>query len=131
MHQLSLAMLASDTSAEPASFPVGPVFGVEAELDGPGARVRVRGPVDISTADEFLRRLLAACRGGTLPITVDLCGVTQLASAGVSALFELARQLASHRRDLRLVASADDVAGSVLELVGLRYSAAPLPSVSP
>lgn len=132
MHQLSRpAMLASDTSAEPAAFPVAPEFGVDAELDGPGARVRVRGAVDISTADEFLRRLLAACRGGTLPITVDLCGVTQLASAGVSALFELARQLASHRRDLRLVASADDVAGSVLELVGLRYSVSPLPSASP
>jgi anti-anti-sigma factor len=118
------AMLASDSSAEPASFPAGEDFAVEAELEGTLACARVRGAIDISTADELLRKLLAACRGGTVALTVDLSGVTQLASAGVSALYELTRQLAVHRRDLRLIASAGGVAGSVLDLVGLRYSPA-------
>ena len=97
---------------------------MDADLDGSLATARVRGAIDISTADELLRKLLAACRGGTVPLTVDLSGVTQLASAGVSALYELTRQLAAHRRDLRLIASAGGVASSVLELVGLRYSPA-------
>ena len=118
------AMLASDTSAEPASFPPASDFEVDADLDGSLATARVSGAIDISTADELLRKLLAACRGGTVPLTVDLSGVTRLASAGVSALYELTRQLAAHRRDLRLIASAGGAASSVLELVGLRYSPA-------
>lgn len=114
----------SPTTAEPASFPLVHDFAVDAELDGALASARVSGAIDISTADELLRKLLAACRGGTVPLTVDLSGVTRLASAGVTALFELARQLAAHRRDLRLVASAGGVARSVPELVDrLRYSA--------
>jgi anti-anti-sigma regulatory factor len=83
----------------------------------------VGGPIDISTADEFLRRMLAACRGGTLALTVDLDAVTDLASAGVSALYQLSQQLQLHRRGLRLVAGPESLAHTVLELVRLPHAA--------
>ena len=95
LHRLSRpAMVVSDVRADPYGLHAGPTFAVHAQLDGAAARAQVRGPVDFSTADDFLRRLLAACRGGTLPLIVDLTGVTYLASAGVSALFRLARPVA-------------------------------------
>ena len=119
------AVLNAGPSAQPAATPAGPVFAVQAQLKGTAARARVRGPVDITTADDFLRRLLAACRGGTLPLAVDLTGVTHLASAGVSALYRLARQLADHHHPLELTASANGHVQDVLKLTGLAYSHAP------
>ena len=54
---------------------------------GATARALVGGPVDITTADLLVRRLLSVSRGGTVPLVADLTGVTQLASAGVRALY--------------------------------------------
>ena len=71
------------------------------------------------TADEFGRRLLAACRGGTLPLRLDLSGVTELASAGVGALYHLVRQLADHGSRLELLVQEDGAVQAVLQLVGL------------
>ena len=119
-------MLAADTGAEAATFPDRAPLAVETELTGDGASAWVRGSVDVTTADEFLRRLLAACRGGTLPLTVDLAGVSHLASAGVSALYRLARQLTGHGNRLQLLARAGSPAQAVLDLVRLPYvTAAP------
>jgi anti-anti-sigma factor len=118
-------MLASGARSAPPALADPQPFAVETEHDGRAGSARVRGPVDITTADEFLRRLLAVCRGGTLPLTVDLSGVTQLASAGVSALYHLARQLADHDNHLELVAKAGGAVQSVLELVGLGHLAVP------
>jgi serine phosphatase RsbU (regulator of sigma subunit)/anti-sigma regulatory factor (Ser/Thr protein kinase)/anti-anti-sigma regulatory factor len=112
-------MLASGAGAEATTFPAWPLFTVDAEIDGQVACAWVRGPVDISTADEFLRKLLAACRGGTLPLTVDLTAVTQLASAGVSALYQLTAQLAAHGHRLTLLTGAGSPARAVLDLVRL------------
>jgi anti-sigma regulatory factor (Ser/Thr protein kinase)/anti-anti-sigma regulatory factor len=96
-----------------------PPFDVTNDAAGLTARALVRGAVDITTADQLLRRLLAACRGGTLPLTVDLTGVTQLASAGVSALYQLSRQLKLHQHTLSLVATPGSAVDAVLELVRL------------
>jgi anti-anti-sigma regulatory factor len=60
-------------------------------------------------------------RGGTLPLTVDLTGVTHLASAGVRALYQVREQLAAHQQDLTLVAAPGSSAGVVLELVRLPH----------
>jgi anti-anti-sigma factor len=79
----------------------------------------VCGPVDITTADRLARQLLAASRGGTLPLAVDLTGVTHLASAGVRALYQVREQLAVHQQDLTLVAAPGSSAGIVLDLVRL------------
>jgi serine phosphatase RsbU (regulator of sigma subunit)/anti-sigma regulatory factor (Ser/Thr protein kinase)/anti-anti-sigma regulatory factor len=104
---------------EPATAASPPPFDVTNDTAGKTARALVRGPVDITTADQLLRRLLAACRGGTLPLTVDLTGVTQLASAGVSALYQLSRQLTLHQHSLSLVVTPGSAVDAVLELVRL------------
>jgi serine phosphatase RsbU (regulator of sigma subunit)/anti-sigma regulatory factor (Ser/Thr protein kinase)/ABC-type transporter Mla MlaB component len=94
-------------------------FSVTTDLDGRLARAWVRGRIDIATADEFGRRLLAACRGGTLPLRLDLSGVTELASAGVGALYHLLRQLAAHGSRLELLVQDGGAVQAVLQVVDL------------
>ena len=88
---------------------------------GATARALVGGPVDITTADLLARRLLSVSRGGTVPLVADLTGVTQLASAGVRALYQVSEQLAAHGRELILVAAAGSAADLVLDLVRLDH----------
>jgi serine phosphatase RsbU (regulator of sigma subunit)/anti-sigma regulatory factor (Ser/Thr protein kinase)/anti-anti-sigma regulatory factor len=115
------AVLTTDTSAPAARRPADPPFAVRIVTGEPRPRVRVTGPVDITTAGEFTRSMLAACRGGVLPLVAELDAVTLLASAGVRALFELTGQLAAHQQDLVLIAGAASPARAVLDLVGLPY----------
>lgn len=120
------AMLASATSTgEDLTTAPGIPFSVTTEQDGRLARARVRGQVDVTTADEFGRRLLAACRGGTLPLRVDLSGVAELASAGVSALYHLVRQLTDHGNELELLVDEGGTVQAVLQVVGLPATIAP------
>jgi serine phosphatase RsbU (regulator of sigma subunit)/anti-sigma regulatory factor (Ser/Thr protein kinase)/anti-anti-sigma regulatory factor len=116
------AMLASNTAAQPAEHPSEPPFAVETDTAVETPRVRVRGPVEITTAEKFTTRLLSAARGGVLPLTVDLSEVTHLASAGVQALHEIQAQLAAHRQALHLVAPGGSPAHLVLDLVRLPHS---------
>ena len=74
------------------------------------ARALVRGPVDITTADQLARRLLSVSRGGTVPLVADLTGVTQLASAGVRALYAVSGQMAAHGQDLTLISAPGSAA---------------------
>jgi len=111
------ALLASDASARPAAYPPEPPFAVDLTVAASGPRARVRGPVDIVTADKFARQLLTASRGGTLSLTVDLSEVTHLASAGVRALYQVREQVTAHQRELALVAPPGSPARVVLELV--------------
>jgi PAS domain S-box-containing protein len=85
---------------------------------GAEARVRLDGPVDAASAAQTRQELLRRSRGGTVPMTVDLSGVTHLASAGVSALHLVAE---SHRDEtpLTLVALPGSPARRILDLVGL------------
>ena len=119
------AILASrHHSPQPAAYPAEPPFGVDTSAGpGGGAWAQVRGALTITTADLLARRLLAASRGGTLPLTADLTGVTQLASAGVSALYLVREQLAAHEQDLVLVTAPNSVAATVLDLVRLPHIA--------
>jgi anti-anti-sigma regulatory factor len=89
--------------------------------------VRVEGPVDAGTAAQLRHDLLRRSRGGTVPMAVDLAGVTQLASAGVSALHHVAERHAEQRAPLTLHAPAGCAAQHVLALVGLPYTTAELP----
>ncbi len=102
----------------------GPPFTVDIATDGPVAHARAAGPVDVSTAVQLSRRLLAASAGGTLPLTVDLTNVSYLASAGIRALYEVRQQLSAHRQNLRLLA----VPGSSVALI---LDQAHLPHLSP
>jgi anti-anti-sigma factor len=113
------AILASGTSARPATYPVEPPFAVDLAVEGAVPRARVRGPVDITTADKLARQLLAASRGGTLPLIAELTGVTYLASAGVRALYQIKEQLTAHHQDLTLLAAPGSQAQVALELARL------------
>ncbi|MEV0903072.1 SpoIIE family protein phosphatase [Actinoplanes sp. NPDC049802] len=86
------------------------------------ARVRLDGPVDAATAAHVLQELLRRSRGGTVPMTVDLTGVSHLASAGVSALHQVAANHHGDKAPLTLVAAAGSPARRILDLVGLPSS---------
>jgi anti-anti-sigma factor len=121
-HLMRPVIMLADESVHPALFRAETGFGVITEPVKGAARALVHGVIDITTADQLRRRLLAACKGGTLPLTVDLTGVTRLASAGVSALFELARQLRLHEHSLALVARAGSPVQAVLDIVRLPHA---------
>jgi serine phosphatase RsbU (regulator of sigma subunit)/anti-sigma regulatory factor (Ser/Thr protein kinase)/anti-anti-sigma regulatory factor len=102
--------------------PPGSPFTVEASIEASGAaRALVTGPVDIVTADQLSRRLLSASRGGTVPLIADLTGVTQLASAGVRALYLVREQLMAHHQALTLITAPGSSAHLVLDLVHLSH----------
>ena len=113
------AVLATEPSTPADRHPPQPPFGIDIDISGSEPVATVRGPVDITTAGRLARHLLTACRGGTLPLTVDLSQVTCLASAGVHVLYQVSAQLTAHQQPLTLRASADSGARAVLELVGL------------
>ena len=75
--------------------------------------------MDITTADRLAGQLLAASRGGTLPLTVNLSAVTQLASVGVRALYQVKEQLNDYHQELILVAAPGSLADAALSLAGL------------
>ena len=117
------AILASDASARSARYAAEPPFDVDIGGDGSVPRAGVYGTVDITSADRLARQLLSACRGGTLPLIVDLTHVTHLASAGVRALYQVREQLAAHKQKLTLVAAPGSSTGFVLRLVRLPHVA--------
>jgi anti-anti-sigma regulatory factor len=84
-------------------------------------RVRVEGPLDAGTAALAKKELLRRSRGGTVPLTADLSGVTLLSSAGVSALHLVAEQHNEQKATLSLHARAGSPAQVVLHLVALPH----------
>ena len=97
-------------------------FSVTTLDDGSGGPcVQVRGTADIATAERLASRLLAACRGGVRPLTVDLTDVTVLASAGVRALYQVQHQLRAHQQELTLIAPSGSPAAAVLARVRLSH----------
>ena len=106
----------------PAAGPAAAAFDVDTSAAaGSAARAVIRGPVDITTADQLARRLLAACRGGMVPLAADLSGVTQLASAGVRALYAVSERLAAHGQRLTLITAPGSAAQGVLDLARLDH----------
>ncbi|MGD9527039.1 SpoIIE family protein phosphatase [Pseudonocardia sp.] len=86
---------------------------------GTEPRIAVAGPIDIATAPALRRELREASRGGTLPLTVDLTGVSHLASAGVELLYTFVEEMQVDGRRVELVAPSGSPAGYALELTGL------------
>ncbi len=118
------AVLASGHDSAHAAHPADPPFAVDTSIaESATARALVRGPVDITTADQLARRLLSVSRGGTVPLVADLTGVTQLASAGVRALYAVSGQMAAHGQDLTLITAPGSAAHLVLDLVRLAHTA--------
>ncbi|WP_231956898.1 MULTISPECIES: SpoIIE family protein phosphatase [unclassified Actinoplanes] len=93
-------------------------------LDQPHApqpRIRVDGPIDTVTADEFDRAVRTAGSAGVRTLTVDLTGVTHLASAGVAALHRLTALHQASKTRLRLYAPTGSPADMILSLVSLTH----------
>jgi len=123
------AVLGSGAGSGGAVSPEEQPMRVSACIAAGRATAQVGGQVDGLCAEELTRQLMSASGGGTLPLTVDLTQVSQLASAGVSALFEVRDQLAAHGQQLTLSATAGSTVAFVLDLVRLPYrDAAATPS---
>ncbi|WP_250035296.1 SpoIIE family protein phosphatase [Paractinoplanes maris] len=95
-----------------------PEFRIVEQAGDDEAHVRLEGPLDLTTATLVHRELLRRSRGGTVPLTVDLSGVTHLSSAGVSALHHVAGHHAT-QAPLVLDAAPGTPAQVILELVAL------------
>ncbi len=114
------ATMVSAVSPVLAARAVGPAFEVDSGADGPAVWASVHGPVDLATAGSLRSQLLMACRGGTLPLRVDLTGVSHLDNAGVHTLYQVKAQLAVSGQELELIAAPGSVAAAALGLAGLR-----------
>ena len=121
-HRLRRPAILASVPAEHVAHPAEPPFTVDTSAAaGATARALVGGAVDITTAGLLARRLLSVSRGGTVSLVADLTGVTQLASAGVRALYQVSRQLAAHGQKLTLVTAAGSATQHVLNLVRLDH----------
>jgi anti-anti-sigma factor len=94
-------------------------FSAEMTEEGAERCLRLGGHLDITTAAQARRELLAATRGGVVGATLDLTDVTLLGSAGVQVLFDVTGSLTDHDQVLAILAPRSSVAAQVLDLVGL------------
>ncbi len=104
-----------------AGLPPGVSFSFDLNSDSGVPRGCVRGPVSGGSADRLAQRLLAACRGGTLPLVIDLSGVTYLSGAAVRAIYQVRELLVAHGHDLAIIAAADSAASALLDVVRLPH----------
>ena len=80
------------------------------------------GPIDEMSVEVFHAALHEATWAGTASATIDLSGVTHLASPGVQSLFEFLARSKRAGVELRLVAPSRSPAGQILKIVGLQMS---------
>jgi anti-anti-sigma factor len=81
--------------------------------------ITVEGSLDTETAPRLRSAVLEAARGGRMPITLKLDGVTVLGSAGLRVLTEQGCRLADAGRPLQVIASPTSPAGNVLAVSGV------------
>jgi anti-anti-sigma regulatory factor len=96
------AILGASGTRQPSAAAAGPPFSAQTMAGGAAALVTVRGPLGASTAGRLAAKLLAACRAGTLPLTVDLRQATHLTGAAVRVLYQVKQQLNAHQQELIL-----------------------------
>lgn len=132
-HQLSrpVTMLtAADYSGGHRESPASPTdpesLSVIDKPSAGAARVEVRGPIDADTATQLRAELQHRTRGGTRALTVDLTGVTHLASAGVDTLATAGTSATEGTRPasppVRLYAPPGSPAQQVLSLTALPHA---------
>lgn len=88
--------------------------------DGDAVLAELEGEVDLSNAEEFVRRLKEAVPPGAWGIAVDLSKGEYIDSAGIRGLLEVQRHLSQRRQLLTVVVPSTSPLRSVLELTGLR-----------
>jgi anti-anti-sigma factor len=106
----------------PLPTPASRPYTTELEPGSSAPRLRVAGPIDITTAEDLEQELLRACRGATLNLEIDLSEVTHLHSAGVALLHRLRDKLQAQHRELRLLTPPGSTAATVLDLVRLPHT---------
>ena len=94
------------------------LVGVEIEQrDDEVVVARLTGELDISAAAKAGERIAAAVPSSARGLVVDMSGLEFMDSSGVSMLFSLARQVGSHRQQLRIVAPPGKPISRVLQIV--------------
>jgi anti-anti-sigma factor len=93
------------------------LIGVEIEDQGDVVVARLSGELDISVAEATGRRIADSVPSSARGVVVDMSGLEFMDSSGVSMLFTLARQVGSHRQELRVVAPHGRPVARVLEIV--------------
>jgi len=78
---------------------------------------RLTGELDISVAERTGREIADAVPSSALGVVVDMSELEFMDSSGVSMLFSLARQVGSHRQQLRVVAPPGRPVSRVLQIV--------------
>jgi serine phosphatase RsbU (regulator of sigma subunit)/anti-sigma regulatory factor (Ser/Thr protein kinase)/anti-anti-sigma regulatory factor len=113
--------------SRPASFVTGmtvsrathpqPVNSEFVLLVDEAGRIVVSGDVDSVTASTLDRQIAVESRSGIAPLTIDLSGVTQLGSAGVSALAAALDRANTQGGDCVLIAPPGTAAHHILSVV--------------
>jgi anti-anti-sigma factor len=94
------------------------LVGVEIEQrDDHVVVARLTGELDISAAERTGKRIAEAVPSSARGLVVDMSGLEFMDSSGVSMLFSLARQVGSHRQQLRVVAPPGRPVSRVLQIV--------------
>ena len=93
------------------------LIGVEIEQHDDIVVARLSGELDISVAENAGRKIADAVPSSALGVVVDMSGLEFMDSSGVSMLFSLARQVGSHRQQLRVVAPPGRPVSRVLQIV--------------
>ena len=93
------------------------LIGVDIEEREDVVVARLSGELDISVAEPTGRKIAESVPSSALGVVVDMSALEFMDSSGVSMLFSLARQVGSHRQQLRVVAPAGRPVSRVLEIV--------------
>jgi anti-anti-sigma factor len=93
------------------------LISLDIEERGEVVVVTLSGELDISVAVPTGRRIAEAVPSSARGVVVDMTALDFMDSSGVSMLFTLARQVGSHRQELRIVAPPGRPVSRVLEIV--------------
>jgi anti-sigma B factor antagonist len=84
---------------------------------------RLSGELDISVAERTGKRIADSVSSSARGVVVDTSALEFMDSSGVSMLFSLARQVGSHRQELRVVAPEGKPVARVLQIVEFERAA--------
>jgi anti-anti-sigma factor len=94
------------------------LIGVEiVQRDDDIVVARLTGELDISVAGQTGKKIADSVGSSARGVVVDTTELEFMDSSGVSMLFNLARQVGSHRQELRVVAPPGGPVARVLEIV--------------
>ena len=105
------------------------LIGVEIEERGDVVVAVLTGELDIAVAEQTGRKIGASVPSSARGLVVDMTELEFMDSSGVSMLFGLARQVGSHRQELRVVAPAGRPVARVLQIVEFERAAPVHPDV--